>query len=112
MSIEMAIYLISVINSFQYILIIIFFILLSLSILSAVVGCNEKDDKEKKYVLKGAKNLFVMALLTLLPIIFIPNKNEMYAMLTAHYLKQTQIPVKVESLLNKKLDDLINEIKK
>lgn len=43
---------------------------------------------------------------------FFPSQKTMYLMLGSHYLKDSNIPSKVELLLNKKLDEYLAEDKK
>lgn len=97
MPIELFLYLVDLISSIFCTLIITCFCLVSAGLF---VFFNMDD-------IRLVKKIFIYFFLILLIDTFLPSERTMYLMLGAHYLKKTNIPNKVEKIINKKLDDYL-----
>lgn len=116
MSIEWILYLIDVLVAIDNISAVIFIISLIGFILTGIACITMKAEESEEYAIKFMKSLFNKALVFLLLsssfLIFIPSKQTMYTILGANYLKKSDLPAKVEAVLNKKLDEYLLEQKK
>jgi hypothetical protein len=114
MSLELFLYLVSVLYNVSGLCAILFVI----GIISMVIyGCiyifnfdefyGEDEIKFKNNTVKVIKTISV-AMAIMVPFsVLIPSKKTMYAIGFSHYAKQTQIPQKLLDLLNQKLDDAL-----
>lgn len=114
MSLELFLYLVSVLDNIGWLFGILFFVgIISLVLFGLVyMDCvddyyGDKEDNFKDNTEKVVKKILVfMAIITPLSV-FIPSKKTLYAIGLSHYAKQTQIPQKLMDLLNQKLDDAL-----
>ena len=91
---------------------------IGLIILAAVTAMLAMDCYDYKKDFKSRVNhfgiikIFWLLITLLLTSCLIPDQKTMYLMLGANYLKDSQLPHKVELLLTKKLDEYLMDVKK
>ncbi len=81
------------------------------------IACYNDDDVKEWYktlinLKKYTKWYFIPFLTIIIVSIFIPSEKTMYMMMGSHYLKKSDLPSKVEMVLNKKLDEYLIETTK
>lgn len=109
MSVILFLYLADMFNNLSGICCIALFIaLITLAVLSFMsLNCTGDRDYEKEARARVNKliRLFLKILVPLvLVVIFVPDAKTMYLMMGAEYLNKSDIPVKVEKIINNKLD--------
>lgn len=70
------------------------------------------DDDKSIRCFRNAKGFFILSIITGLLCAFIPSEKTMYMMIGARYLQKSNIPSKVEQVINKKLDSYLVEDKR
>jgi hypothetical protein len=123
MSIELVLYLIDMLHTFNK----FSGIFLGLSLASIIGVCflliiNEVENTAEwqQEIHANSKKINIFLLKVLCPVlvlcltmcIFIPKKETMYAIAFAHYSKQSEIPAKVLKAIEVKLDEVIEGVKK
>lgn len=107
---EFLIYLAPTLTSIKYFL--LFFIVIALigSIIhyNTAVEAYTKGNKEigKFHDVKD-RQAFKTFIVLIIAFVFLPSEKTMYMMLGAHYLKKSDIPQKLELVINKKLDEYL-----
>lgn len=114
MSAELVLYLISILANVKFFFLLTTILLSIASFLVIVVSIlNISIDSEKEESIKCLKfsGKYFLPVIFLLSFIccLIPSPYELYLIAGTHYLNKTDIPVKVEAAINKKLDEFLNE---
>lgn len=76
------------------------------------INCNDTYDSDKKFKITFNKYItIVLKIIGVLIIIMIiiPTSKTMYLIAGNNYLNSTQIPTKVEKIINDKLDDYLTD---
>lgn len=108
MSIELLLYFIDLLKGVGNLLEVMALILLIPSIACAMIayyGYEEDEEKAYAYSKRCFKWSIVIGILSL----FIPSQSTMYMMVGTRYLKDSNLPAKVEELFNKKIDELLQD---
>ena len=113
MKIETVIYLIEIISNIDNFLNAIFFLGITIMIISGAIYLLNIDDNPNiaRKMSKILKKFWFLPIVLSINVFF-PEKNSMYLMLGAKYLSQSNIPTKVEKALNLKIDNYIDELKR
>lgn len=89
--------------------------MLVLAVVSGFMATYASDNDEPIFSFLRQNKVFkILAALIFcgfLSLIF-PSQKTMYLMLGSHYLKNSNMPAKIEQVLNKKLDEYLDEEKK
>lgn len=109
MSPAFILYLIDLIGNFN-VVIVLLLILTIIILLFFVVGFlaeYERDDNAKvhPFFSKLIKLFFVLSAIS----IILPSEKTMYMMVGASYLNNSEVPAKVERIINDKLDEIIKK---
>lgn len=111
MSPTVILYLIDFLNGFNCFGAIIITAILILLIVLTIKWLADNDDRIEQPLTPMMKNLikwfFILGALNIL----IPSEKTMYMMAGTHYLNKSEIPAKVEKIINDKLDDIIQKDK-
>lgn len=118
MNIELFLYLTDILGNVQAMLMIfpgVCFFVFGIFLIALYADCGNEDTQAqfvKKIKELKLYKIFYSLLLALLIASIIPTKKTMYLILGANYLKNSELPSKVELLLNKRLDEYLSEEKK
>lgn len=117
MNFELLIYLIDVISSLDSINAFILFLVISIGIFFIIAFLfswfheDEENNIIKKIPNKIFYRYFILLFFTMFLGVFLPSEKTMYLMIGSHYLSKTEIPFKIEAVINKKLDELLKNEK-
>ena len=106
MSIETVLYLVSMVSNLDCVLAILC-VVSGLGLIGGTMILVSSDGG----VQKPLKILAITFLTTLIIGVFVPDEKYLLAIIGVHYLKDTQVPAKVELLLNTALDKEIAKLK-
>lgn len=113
MNIELFLYLIDILNGIRLVLYIALIFSTIIYILHVFFSSHKEDNRESlKKTLKYGNKIKWYYIIMLIFYLLIPSQKTMYLMMGSHYLKNSQIPSKVEMVLNKKLDEYLIEKEK
>lgn len=110
MNIELILYLIDIGINFQIVTFIASIIMMVLYFITAFHNSTSFCDNEK---ISYKNHLFASKILTVFIFIsiLVPSKKTMYMMIGAKYLRESNVPEKVQMIINKKLDEYLLENK-
>ncbi len=110
MSLSWILYLADVLDSLSCVFTLGFIILLIAGVAGLIVFAHMADyDDDKKPLLKFLNTILKFFIVCLVGVVLIPSSKTIYMILATNYLDKTQIPAKVELIIEKKLDQYLIE---
>jgi hypothetical protein len=112
MSLELILYLISIVIKLEILLLMLICISGFGALLTGVMYTEAYGENSKASLLKWFKTAIRVLIISVILLVFIPGEKTLYTIIGTYYLKQSDIPAKVVTIINDKLDELIAKDKK
>lgn len=115
MSVATILYLISVLDSLDNLVgLIIGLIVVGIPVAAIIIVTNVDDDTKRLTTLKYlyGKSIVITLIFLCLIAVLIPSERTMYLMVGGSYLQRSNIPSKVEQVINEKLDQYLQDERK
>lgn len=112
MTIEWFLYMADVLGSVKTLTAIVSGIGIACTVVFTIMILVDSKDGDEPKILKVSFKFLITFVLIGLFNLFCPSEKTMYMILGTHYLKQSTLPAKIETAIEKKLDEYLHEEQK